>query len=142
MKMVTKVLFLFAILLVGFSSCSKEKRIERQLIRKDGEWKIASLEYRYYVSNELQAVGSYVNAGKIEFDKKGTFTMTTNLGGVPETTAGTWTNSEDEIIVSADGTTSVLKIKDGPKKGKMRLEQVEYYPATDEQEAYIYNLER
>lgn len=142
MKQFTKILFLFAVLFVGLSACSKEKRVERQLVKKDGEWKIASLEYRYYVSNEIQATGSYANAGKIEFGKKGTFTMTTNIGGVTEVTAGTWTNSDDEITVIVSGTGSVLKIADGPKKGKLRLEQTESYPATDEKETYIYNLER
>lgn len=142
MKMVTKMLFLFAVLVIGISSCSKEKRIERQLEKKEGKWRIASLDYRYYVSNELQAAGTYANAGKIEFGKKGTFTMTISINGVPETSVGTWTNSKDEIAVMIDGTGSVLKISDGPKKGKLKLNQTEYSSATDEKEVYIFDLER
>ena len=142
MKMFTKVLFLFAILFVGLSSCSKEKRIERQLIKKDGKWKITSLDYKYYAGNQLQGAATIPNAGKIEFSKKGTFVMTISIGGSPETMVGTWTNSKDAITIMADGSGSILNISEGPKKGKLKLDQTDYYSATDEKEVYVYTLER
>ena len=142
MKMLTKVLFLFAVLFIGLSSCSKEKRIERQLIKKDGKWKITSIDYKYYLDNELNYSENYPNAGTIEFDKKGTCVLTITLSGSPEVSSGTWTNSEDNITITADGETTVMRIAEGPKKGKMDLEQTEYYNDTAEKEVYIYHLER
>jgi hypothetical protein len=142
MKTVTKMLFLFAILFIGLASCSKEKRIERQLVKKDGKWKITSVDYKYYLENELQASQNFANAGTIEFSKKGTFIMTITSSGSPETSAGTWTNTEDKITIVTDGTASVLKISNSSKKKKMDLEQVNYYNETSEQEVYIYHLER
>lgn len=68
--------------------------------------------------------------------------MIFTLDGSPETIGGTWTNSKDDITLISDGETSVLKITDGPKKGKMTLELTDYYNATAEKEVYTYNLER
>ena len=142
MKTHIKILSLLVILLIGFSSCSKEKRIEKQLIKKDGKWKITSVDYKYYLNNELNYSENYPNAGTIEFDKKGTCILTITLSGSPEVSAGTWTNSEDNITITADGETTVMKITDGPKKGKMTLEETDYYNDTAEKEMYTYYLER
>lgn len=142
MKMYAKILSLVIVLLIGFSSCSKEKRIEKQLIKKDGKWKITSIDYKYYQNNELGASQNYPNAGTIEFDKKGTCVLTITLSGSPQTSAGTWTNSEDNITITADSETTVMKIASGPKKGKMTLEETDYYNDTAEKETYTYYLER
>lgn len=142
MKTPVKILSLLVLLLIGFSSCSKEKRIEKQLIKKDGKWKITSIDYKYYQNNVLGYSENYPNAGTIEFDKKGTCVVTITLSGSPEANAGTWTNSEDNITITSNGETSVMKITSGPKKGKMTLEQTEYYNDTAEKETYTYYLER
>lgn len=142
MKTLTKILLLTAILAVGLASCSKEKRIERQLIKKDGKWKITSVDYKYYVANTLQSSANFPNAGTIEFNKKGSYVMTITLSGSPETSGGTWTNGKDNITLISDGTTSVLKIMEGPKKGKMDLEETDYYNSTGEKEVYTYHLQR
>lgn len=142
MKMHVKILSLFAVLLIGLSACSKEKRIEKQLIKKDGKWKITSIDYKYYQNNVLGSSENYPNAGTIEFDKKGTCVLTITLSGSPEAVAGTWTNSEDNITITANGETTIMKITDGPKKGKMTLEETDYYNDTAEKETYTYYLER
>lgn len=142
MKILTKFLFVFAVLFIGLASCSKEKRIERQLVKKDGKWKITSVDYKYYLDNTLQSSANFPNAGTIEFNKKGSFVMTITLSGSPQTTGGTWTNSKDAITIISDGNTSVLKIVDGPKKDKMNLEETDYYNDTAEKEVYTYHLER
>lgn len=142
MKNLTKFLFVFVVLFIGLASCSKEKRIERQLVKKDGKWKITSVDYKYYVQNTLQASTNFSNAGTIEFNKKGSFVMTITLSGSPVTSGGTWTNSKDEITMTSDGTTTVLKILEGPKKDKMDLEQTDYYNDTAEKEVYVYHLKR
>ncbi|TSJ39067.1 lipocalin family protein [Fluviicola chungangensis] len=142
MKMYAKILSLFLVLLIGLSACSKEKRIEKQLIKKDGKWKITSVDYKYYQNNVMESSMNFPNAGTIEFDKKGSFVMVITLNGSPQTVGGTWTNSEDEITIIADGGTTVMKITDGPKKGKMTLEETDYYNDTAEKETYTYYLER
>jgi hypothetical protein len=142
MRILTKFLFVFAVLFIGLASCSKEKRIENQLVKKDGKWKVTSIDYKYYLNNELQQSANFPNAGTIEFSKKGSFVMTITLSGSPQTTGGTWTNSKDAITIISDGNTSVLKIVDGPKKGKMNLEETDYYNDTAEKEVYTYHLER
>lgn len=142
MKILTKFLFVFAVLFIGLASCSKEKRIENQLVKKDGKWKITSVDYKYYQNNNLESSSNFPNAGTIEFNKGGSFVMTITLSGSPETIGGTWTNSKDAITIISDGNTSVLKITDGPKKGKMTLEETDYYNSTAEKEMYTYYLER
>nr|WP_294861717.1 hypothetical protein [uncultured Fluviicola sp.] len=142
MRILTKFLFVFAVLFIGLASCSKEKRIERQLVKKDGKWKVTSIDYKYYLDNSLQESANFPNAGTIEFSKKGSFVMMLALNGSPETYGGTWTNSKDAITIISDGNTSVLKIVDGPKKDKMSLEETDYYNDTSEKEVYIYHLER
>lgn len=141
--MLTRFLFLFAFLAIGLTSCSKEKQVERQLIKKDGKWNIKSVNYKYYVGSEQQAAESYPAAGTMEFKKGGSYMLNISFGGgVYETSSGTWTNTEDKITVIADGEATVLKITDGPKKGKMVLEQTDSSPSTNEKEVYTFNLER
>lgn len=142
MKTAARFLFVFAVLFIGLASCSKEKRLERQLVKKDGKWKITSVDYKYYVQNQLQASANFPNAGTIEFNKKGSFVMTITLSGSPETSGGTWTNSKDEITMTSDGNTTVLKVLERPKKDKMDLEQTDYYNDTAEKEVYVYHLKR
>lgn len=142
MKNVTKLLFVLSLIAFGFSSCSKEKRIERQLIKKEGKWKITSISYKYYLNNDLQQSESYANAGTMEFDKNGTVVLTFTLDGSPETFGGTWTNSKDEVTIISDGEASIMKIIDGPKKDKLTLEETEYYNGSAEKDVYTYNLER
>lgn len=142
MKKIAKILFLFAILSVALAACSKEKKIERALIKKDGKWTITSVDYKYYVNNELQASSNSTNAGTIEFNKKGSFVMTVTLSGSPQNAGGTWTNSEDNITLIANGETTVLKITDGPKKDKMTLVETNYDNSTGEKETLTYYLKR
>jgi hypothetical protein len=142
MKNVTKLLLVLSIIAVGFSSCSKEKRIERQLIKKEGKWKITSVDYKYYVNNDLQESANYPNAGTFEFNKNGTYVLTITVDGSPEILGGTWTNSKDDITIISDGEGSILKISDGPKKNKMTLELTDYYNNSTDKDVYTYYLER
>lgn len=142
MKKIAKILFLFAILSVILTACSKEKKIERALIKKDGKWTITSVDYKYYVTNELQASSNFPNAGTIEFNKKGSFVMTVTLSGSPQNVGGTWTNSKDNITLIANGETTVLKITNGPKKDKMTLMETNYDNSTGEKETLTYYLKR
>ncbi|MNV95823.1 hypothetical protein D3C71_1907620 [compost metagenome] len=94
------------------------------------------------MSNELQESANFPNAGTIEFNKKGSFVMVVTLSGSPESSGGTWTNSKDNITLIANGETTVLKIMDGPKKNKMKLDETNYDNSTGEKEVLTYFLER
>jgi hypothetical protein len=142
MKNTAKFVLLLSAVMLVLASCSKEKKIEKQLVRKDGKWEVTNLQYRYYLNNELEGANSFVNAGTIEFNKKGSFVMTLTLSGSTQTTAGTWTNSEDKITITVNGETTVLRIDKAPKKGEMDLEEVIDYNDTNEKEVYMYHLER
>lgn len=142
MKKIAKILFLFAILSVALAACSKEKKIERALIKKDGKWKVTSIDYKYYVNNQLQTSANYPNAGTIEFSKKGSFVMTITLSGSPQNSGGTWTNNKDNITLIANGETTVLRIADGPKKDKMTLEETNYDNSSGGKETLTYYLKR
>jgi hypothetical protein len=89
MRILTKFLFVFAVLFIGLASCSKEKRIENQLVKKNGKWKVTSIDYKYYLNNELQQSTNFPNANTIKFSKKGSFVITITLSSSPQTTNGT-----------------------------------------------------
>ncbi|WP_343748582.1 hypothetical protein [Fluviicola sp.] len=136
MRKIAKVLFLLSVLTVVLSACSKEKRIEHWLVRKDGKWDVTSIDYKYYVNNTLQSSANIPNAGNIVFDKKGSVVMTLVLNGSPETSSGTWTNTKDQITMMFNGEASVFKILDKPKKDKMTIQTTDYNNSTGEKEEY------
>ncbi|MNE62467.1 hypothetical protein D3C87_285160 [compost metagenome] len=143
MKNVTKFLFLFAVLSLVLASCSKEKKLEQQLTRKDGKWNAKSVNYKYYVGSSVEEAGNYPATGAIEFKKGGSFFLNISFGaGAYLTSSGTWTNTKDQITIVADGQASVLKVISGPKKGKLVLEETYADPASNEKETFTYNLER
>lgn len=141
MKKRRNILFILAIALIGVSSCSKEKQLENKLVRV-GDWKIAILDYKYYFNNEIQQSASANNVGSIEFNKNGSFIFNMSLSGSPIVSAGTWTNSDKEILLSIGGETTVLNVLETPKKGKMVVQQIDYYPDSNEKESYTYHLEK
>lgn len=142
MKVFTKCLFVVSVLLIGLASCSKEKRVENQLTKKDGKWEIRSVEYRYYLNGSVQQSATYPATGTMEFKKKGSFILNAVVGtGLYLTSSGTWTNTENQITLLSDGQPSILEIKDGPKKGKMTLVETESYPDSGEKESFTYKME-
>ncbi len=142
MKNGSRFLFLFAVLSLVLTACSKEKNIERQLIKKDGKWQITVVDYKYYVNNELQSSANFPSPGTIEFNKKGTFVMTLTLNGSAEKSGGTWTNTKDNITLIVDGEVTALTINEVPKKNKMKLTETNYDSSTGEKETLTYYLER
>jgi|TARA_R110000737_G_scaffold17480_1_gene35181 hypothetical protein len=66
-------LALFSLLIVFvLVSCSKEKKIERSLYKKGGEWNINSQKFEIYNDGQLSLSNSSINSGTINFSKKGT----------------------------------------------------------------------
>jgi hypothetical protein len=110
------------------ASCSKEKQIERRLTSKDGKWNISSYSYTEYVNDvQVGATTSLSNVGTMEFKSGGSGVITFSIPGEPvETSNFTWSNSSDQITVTSDGETSIMKILEQSKK-EMKLEQTYTY---------------
>lgn len=143
MKVFTKISVVVSILLIGLASCSKEKRVENQLTKKDGKWDVKSVEYRYYLAGSVQESATYPATGSMQFKKNGSFFMNIVIGaGFSLTSSGTWTNTEDQINLLANGQASIIEIKEGPKKDKLVLVENYLYPETDEKESFTYIMER
>lgn len=109
MKSVTKIMLFLSVFAIGLASCSKEQKIENQLVKGSGKWNIRNFNGK-------------LDAGSFEFHKDRTIIKTLNLW--PETTVvnGTWINDKDRIAVTwSDGKTTVFYITKGPKKNKVTL---------------------
>ncbi len=95
----TGIAFLFIIVL---SACSKEKRYEHKLSRKDGLWTIS--EYKHQVENDTT---SYYIAqeysGTIQFNENGTYTQNLIIDGTETVETGSWTNTEFQLKLSPAG---------------------------------------
>ncbi|AEA44421.1 hypothetical protein [Fluviicola taffensis] len=142
MKIFTRILVVIVVSFVGLASCSKVKRVENQLTKKEGKWDVKSVDYKYYLDGSVEESDNYPATGTMEFKKNGSFFLNIFLGVVPLTSSGTWTNTEDQITLIANGQPSVLKITDGPKKGKLVLVETYSYPDSNEKETYTYHMEQ
>ncbi|WP_430404065.1 hypothetical protein [Fluviicola sp.] len=139
MKNVTKVLLLLSIIAIGFSSCSKEKRIEKHLYSKSGKWNNTLYDYKYYEDGALQSSFAYVDAGYIEFEKGGTYSWTFIQDGDATVEAGTWSNTEDMITLISNSIALQFKILE-ESKTDMKIEYTEIDGSS--KEVYTLTLEK
>lgn len=139
--MKSKLIFTLFIVFVGLSACSKDKRIERRLEKKDGKWNIKSMSYQYFNNNSLEDSFMFTNAGSFVFDDNGSVIYNYDYDGDSGSQSGTWSNTEDEVIMILDGEVLTMKIEEESRK-EMTLNWTEEYSATNEKETYIFKLER
>lgn len=137
MKSLAKLLLVLSVFAIGFSSCSKEKRIERHLVRKEGKWNVDTYDYKYYYNSTYYPNDSYTysSAGNFVFEKNGTYIWTTIMDGDTDASTGTWTNTADEITLVQNSFSLKFKILEESKK-EMKLE----YTETDGIEKEVYTL--
>ncbi len=106
-------IILFSLLTLSIlASCSKEKRIENHLSRKDGIWyinKATELDYKDGNQTDMY-VG--MNLGFFQFQESGTGTITSN--GYIE--SFNWSNTKDQLLLESDGTTIYFKIVEESRK--------------------------
>jgi hypothetical protein len=139
MKKVAKLLLVLSVIAVGLAGCSKEKRIERHLYRKDGKWNNTLYEYKYIEGGSVTYSEVYANAGYIEFDKNGSYVWTFISDGDSDVEAGTWTNTEDQLTMISNSVALQFKILEESKK-EMKLEYTEYNGS--DTEVYTLTLEK
>lgn len=128
MKRTTSLIAIMSLFLVLAAGCSKEKKVENKLSRKDGRWSIDKLNiktyedgYYYYDSH------GYTNCGTFVFDDNGSVTITTNLDGNTEVQTGSWLNDERNITITIDGTSQKYFIKEINRKELNVTYKYDYY---------------
>lgn len=132
-------------LFVGFvvllSACSKEKRIEKWLKKGVGEWQVKANNVTGYKNDTLQFEENYSDPMKLIFDENGNFLRVGYLEDAETVNnftifSGTWTNTENEILVQDEGGWMLrMKILEIERK-KMKLEYTEAYGY----EKYVHTL--
>ncbi|MDF3029194.1 MAG: hypothetical protein K0S23_3501 [Fluviicola sp.] len=137
MKNTAKLLLVLSLFALGFTGCSKEKRIERHLVRKEGKWNVDTYDYKYYYNNTFYPNESftYSAAGNFVFEKNGTYVWTTIMDGDTDVSAGTWENTADELTLVQNSFALKFKILEESKK-EMKLE----YTDSDGIEKEVYTL--
>jgi len=106
-------IILFSLLTFSvLTSCSKEKRIENHLSRKDGIWYVNKLTEVDYKDGNQTDMYVLMNWGFFQFQKSGTGTITSN--GYIE--SFNWSNTKDQLLLESDGTTINFKIVEESRK--------------------------
>lgn len=85
------------------AGCSKDKRIERTLHKKDGEWTITNVTWQKVVqdtSGQHISTGSTANAGKFSFDKDGSGSYSFTVDGTDYSQSFTWDVNDEKISVT------------------------------------------
>ena len=142
MKNIAKLVFVLSVFAIGFSSCSKEKQIERQLYSKSGKWNNTLYEYKYYYNGALDETTNYVNTGFIEFKKDGTYTWTFTVDGDTDVSSGTWSNTDEQLALIEPGNALTWKILEESKK-TLKIEYTETNTEFgDEKEVYTLTFEK
>lgn len=87
------------------SGCSKEKKLERSLHKKDGTWTIDQLDYEIVdqdFNNSTQQIFTGVanNVGSVTFDKEGGGSFNYSVEGYTRTLSFSWSVSDETITLS------------------------------------------
>jgi hypothetical protein len=104
---ILKSLSLFSVaLLFSFlaESCSKEKKIERTLHKKDGEWTISSVTWQKVLqsgSGQTVTMGTSTNAGTFTFEKDGSGKYNFTIDGDNYSKSFNWTVSNETFSITA-----------------------------------------
>ncbi|MNK09037.1 hypothetical protein D3C87_269860 [compost metagenome] len=96
MKITIHLALFFTLAVLGLSACSKEKKIERSLFKKDGVWDVTSVHHLYYSYDSLISDETYYTHPAFVFYKRGKFEW--ENGSV----TGTWLNTDDDIVITLD----------------------------------------
>jgi hypothetical protein len=122
MKISTKLLLLLsAVFLIGFTSCTKVKKTERNLCSKGGKWNNTLYDYKIYYNGSLNYSETYADAGYIIFDKDGAFKSVFIADTVLTAGTGTWSLTYKKITFTDFLNTETYTFIE-ESKSKFRLE--------------------
>ncbi|MDG1330926.1 MAG: hypothetical protein P8P74_01240 [Crocinitomicaceae bacterium] len=91
---------------VALTSCSKEKKIERNLHKGGGEWNIAQLDNTTTTSSSNISL-NLEDAGTFTFEKDGTGELELNIFGTT-TDPFTYSHTLDQFTLTVDGGTPTV----------------------------------
>lgn len=102
MKNKSSLLLICFVALLVFS-CSKEKKLERTLHKKDGEWTISSVTWQKVVqgsSGQSVTLGTTTNAGKFVFEKDGSGSYNFTIDGTSYYQTFKWSVNDENISIT------------------------------------------
>lgn len=101
MRITIKSILLLAIVFLGLSACSKEKKIERSLIKKDGIWDVVNVHRLSYNNDgSVHSESNSDNYATFVFLKKGKFEWYTFNSSTELVHEGIWVNTDDELMIT------------------------------------------
>lgn len=95
------IIFLMSILVI--SSCSKDKKIERALHKKEGEWNITTVNWQKVSqssSGQSVTLGTTSNAGTFTFEKDGSGKYSFVVDGSSYSQSFDWSVNEEVISIT------------------------------------------
>ena len=113
--------------LITLSACSKEKKIEKNLWKNGGEWNIESfnvIQTSTYASDNFEE--SYANVGTYTFNENGTGVVKLIIDEFIETSAFTYTNTENQLMITIDNDTQYYNLIEW-EKDKMKIVYAENF---------------
>jgi hypothetical protein len=105
MKKQTTLLLTITLLLSSFlfTDCSKDKKIERNLYKKEGVWNISSVTWTHVVqgtSGQSVTTGTTADAGTFTFDKGGSGSYNFIVNGTTYSQSFSWSVSNENISLT------------------------------------------
>jgi hypothetical protein len=118
--------------LITLSSCSKETKIEKNLWKKGGEWNIESFNVKQtstYASDNFEE--SYANVGTYTFNENGTGIVKLIIDEFIETSAFTYTNTENQLMITIDNETQYYNLIEWEKDNMKIVYAENFYEGVD-----------
>lgn len=103
-------IFLISFLISALGACSKDKKIERSLVKLDGLWNIDMQYQEIYNSFEVIFADTSTNIGFIQFLRKEKLVWTFTGADEHFSFDGVWSNTEDELFMNVDGDKQTYQI--------------------------------
>jgi hypothetical protein len=103
-------IFLISFLILALGACSKDKKIERSLVKFDGLWNVDMLYMEIYNSSEVIFADSSRNGGFIQFLREEKLVWTFTGGDEHLSFDGVWSNTEDELYMNVSGELETYQI--------------------------------
>ncbi|MBL4752054.1 MAG: hypothetical protein JKY52_00430 [Flavobacteriales bacterium] len=96
---------MFALLFLGLTGCSKDKRLENQLTSKDGVWKIddvhwITVDQQFNPPSQVVAEGTTVNPGIFTFHDDGSGSYEFTINGQQRTGSFTYIVKDELVSLS------------------------------------------
>lgn len=135
-----KYLSIVVIAAVSLVSCSKESRIEKNLWKKGGTWKVESLEINQTSSNSADNYQETItNYGTFKFSENGSGSYTITVDSNEENGTFTYSNTESSLNLIINGSVRNFDIVEW-EKNNLRISITENYTSNGDNISYTETL--